>query len=67
MITLARAKCPRCGLVVVAASPATRDQLARAHDAEVHHIPSSAGVPPAAGELSSALRKPAIAPADHPD
>jgi hypothetical protein len=67
MLTLARAKCPRCGWVISAASPEFRDQLARAHDAEVHHIPASAGVPPAADVPSSAASKPAIAPAVQPD
>jgi hypothetical protein len=40
MITLARAKCPRCGFVVVAASTTERDALCRAHDWEAHQDPS---------------------------
>jgi uncharacterized OB-fold protein len=42
MNTLSRAKCPRCGFVVVAASPAMKDELCRAHDREVHQLPSAA-------------------------
>ena len=57
-VTLARAKCPRCGIVIVAASPIERDKLARAHDEEVHGL-----VSPAA---PSAATNPAIAGAVHP-
>ncbi len=37
--TLSRARCPRCGFVVVAASPKMCDALCRAHDAEYHPRP----------------------------
>ena len=56
--TLSRAKCPRCGVVVVAASPAACDALCRAHDAEVHSL-----VVP---DAPNAASKPAIAPAVQP-
>lgn len=36
LVALSRAKCPRCGHVVVAASPRFRDYLTAAHDREVH-------------------------------
>jgi uncharacterized protein (UPF0212 family) len=63
-VTLARAKCPRCGFVVVAASVAARKALCIAHDAEVHSLtPSDAGAPE---PCPSAASKAAIAPAVQP-
>ena len=38
MVTLSRAKCPRCGFVVVAASPEMKDTLCVAHDREAHGL-----------------------------
>jgi len=51
-VTLARAKCPRCGHVVVAASPVFKDSLCRAHDLEVHGITR----PAATAERSAASK-----------
>ena len=50
-MSLARAKCPHCGLVVVAASVKAKIALCRAHDAEVHGLSSdlSAALHPGLG------------------
>ena len=40
MIALSRATCPRCGFIVVAASGKMKDELCRAHDWEIHQLPS---------------------------
>lgn len=61
--TLLRAKCPRCGLVVAAASPAARTALCRAHDREAHSLGSAVAVDDAVPTDAS---KPAIAPAVQP-
>jgi len=56
MMTLARATCPRCGIVVVAASPAARDVLCRAHDAEVHGLAPVEPAPPSPSAIAPAPR-----------
>lgn len=64
-VTLARAKCPRCGFVVVAASLTAKAALCRAHDAEAHQLLPS-GVGAASEPYPSDASKAAIAAADQP-
>ena len=58
MVCCARAKCPRCGFQVSAASPYFRDVLARTHNFEAHGIhsaePSLASPADACRETTSA-------------
>lgn len=64
-VVLARAKCPRCGFIVVAASYDARDAACHDHDDAVH-CDTAVSVPAVSVPSSSAAMKAAIVATGQP-